>query len=101
MTVTITPNGKGNPPGKLADAELHFTEGPLAGLKLVGFGVWERRGGGGRNVTFPSRQYSVNGERRSFALLRPISEEHSNEEIREVVLRAYAEHEAQFVAAAG
>ncbi len=101
MTVTITPNDKGNPPGKLADAELHFTEGPLAGLKLVGFGVWERRTGGGRNVTFPSRQYSVNGERRSFALLRPISEEHSNEEIREAVLRAFADHEAQFVAAAG
>ncbi len=101
MTVTITPNDKGNPPGKLADAELHFIEGPLAGLKLVGFGVWERRTGGGRNVTFPSRQYSVNGERRSFALLRPISDEHSNEEIREAVLRAYADHEAQFAAAAG
>jgi hypothetical protein len=102
VTVTITLNDKGNPAGKLADAELHFTEGPMAGLKLVGFGVWERRGAaGGRNVTFPARQYSVNGERRSFALLRPISDEHSNEEIREVVLRAYAEHEAQFIAAAG
>ena len=37
MTVKITPNDKGNPPGKLADAELHFTEGPLEGLKLIGF----------------------------------------------------------------
>ena len=72
MTIKITPNDKGNPPGKLADAELHFTEGPLEGLKLIGFSVWERRGGGGRNVTFPARQYSVNGERRSFALLRPV-----------------------------
>ena len=73
MTIKITPNDKGNPPGKLADAELHFTDGPLEGLKLIGFGIWERRGGGpGRNVTFPARQYSVNGERRSFALLRPI-----------------------------
>ena len=72
MTVKITPNDRGNPPGKLADAELHFTEGPLDGLKLIGFSIWEaRRGGGaGRNVTFPARQYSVNGERRSFALLR-------------------------------
>ena len=43
---------------------------PLSGMKLVGFAVWERRDGG-RNVTFPARQYSVNGERRSFALLRP------------------------------
>lgn len=31
------------PAGKLADAELHFTEGPLAGLRLVGFAVWEAR----------------------------------------------------------
>jgi hypothetical protein len=69
--VKIVPNEKGNPPGKLADAELHFTDGVLDGLKLIGFSVWERRGGSGRNVTFPARQYSVNGERRSFALLRP------------------------------
>jgi len=69
ITVKITPNDKGNPPGKLADAELHFGDGPLAGLKLIGFSIWERRGGNGRNVTFPARQYSVNGERRSFALL--------------------------------
>ncbi len=56
MIVTITLNDKANPPGKLADAELHFTEGVLEGLKLIGFGVWERRTGGGRNVTFPARQ---------------------------------------------
>ena len=74
VTVKITANDKGNPPGKLADAELHFTDGPLAGLKLIGFAIWERRSGGGRNVTFPARQYSVNGERRSFALLRPVAD---------------------------
>src|SRR4026209_1254086 len=73
MVVKIVPNEKGNPPGKLADAELHFDDGPLEGLKLIGFAVWERRTGGGRNVTFPARQYSVNGERRSFALLRPMA----------------------------
>ena len=61
------------PPGKLADAEVIFEAdaGPLSGLKLIGFSVWERRDGG-RNVTFPARQYSVNGERRSFALLAPV-----------------------------
>ena len=30
VTVTITANDRGNPPGKLADAELHFADGPLA-----------------------------------------------------------------------
>ena len=93
MQIKITPNDKGNPPGKLADAELHFEEGALEGLKLIGFGIWERRGGTGRNVTFPARQYSVNGERRSFALLRPIVDATAQERIRELVLRAYQEYE--------
>ncbi len=95
MTVKIVPNEKGNPPGKLADAELHFLSGPLEGLKLIGFAVWERRTGTGRNVTFPARQYSVNGERRSFALLRPVSETGAQDRIRDLILQAYAEHEAE------
>jgi hypothetical protein len=95
VTIKITPNDKGNPPGKLADAELHFVEGPLEGLKLIGFSIWERRGGAGRNVTFPARQYNVNGERRSFALLRPIADTTAQSRIRELVLDAYAEYEAQ------
>ena len=93
LVVKITPNEKGNPPGKLADAELHFIDGELDGLKLIGFGIWERRGGGGRNVTFPARQYAVNGERRSFALLRPIADATAQERVRELVLQAYAEYE--------
>jgi hypothetical protein len=40
-----------------------FDDGVLNGLKLVGFSIWERRGNGGRNVTFPARTYSVSGER--------------------------------------
>ena len=93
LTVKIMPNDKGNPPGKLADAELHFGDGPLAGLKLIGFSIWERRGGNGRNVTFPARQYSVNGERRSFALLRPIVDTTAQESMRDRILEAYAEYE--------
>ena len=95
MTVTITPNDKANPPGKLADAELHFDEGPLAGLKMIGFAIWERRSGNGRNVTFPARQYSVNGERRTYALLRPISDPTVQERVRDLILQAYADHEEQ------
>lgn len=94
MTIKILPNDKGNPPGKLADAELHFTEGVLDGLKLIGFAVWERKSGNGRNVTFPARQYSVNGERRSFALLRPTGDAAAQDRIRDLVLEAYAAHEA-------
>jgi len=99
MVVKIVPYEKGNPPGKLADAELHFTEGVLEGLKLIGFGVWERRTGSGRNVTFPARQYSVNGERRSFALLRPVVDATAQDRVRDLILQAYAEHEEQMAMA--
>jgi hypothetical protein len=94
VTIKITPNDKGNPPGKLADAELHFSDGPLEGMKLIGFSIWERRGGGaGRNVTFPARQYAVNGERRSFALLRPIVDTTAQSKLRELILEAFQEYE--------
>src|SRR4051812_29115267 len=93
VKVQITPNERGTPPGRLADAELQFTDGPLEGLKLIGFSVWERRGGSGRNVTFPARQYSVNGERRSFALLRPIVDTAAQTKLRELILQAFQEYE--------
>src|ERR1700680_1279816 len=94
ITVKITPNDRGNHAGQLADAELHFGgESPLAGLKLIGFSIWERRGGSGRNVTFPARQYSINGERRSFALLRPVVDTTAQDAVRERILEAYAEYE--------
>ena len=94
VVVKITQSEKNNPPGKLADAELHFTEGVLDGLKLIGFSIWERRTGNGRNVTFPARQYTVGGERRSFALLRPTNgEAAAQERLRELILQAYAEYE--------
>lgn len=95
MTVKIVPFE--SLAGKLADAELHFTEGPLAGLKLIGFGIWERRGGG-RNVTFPARQYSINGERRSSALLRPNNpnaDMGDQNRVRDLILQAYAEYDEQ------
>ncbi len=93
MTVKIKPNNEGNPVGRLAEAELHFSGGPLEGLKVLGFGIWERRGGSGRNVTFPARQYSVNGEKRSFTLLRPIADAAAQERVRNLVLEAYADYE--------
>jgi hypothetical protein len=95
MSVTILPNASGSPQGKLADAEVIFgvESGPLHGLRLIGFAVWERRDGG-RNVTFPARQYSVNGARRSFALLRPTNGDTSGQDaIRQCILDAYTRTE--------
>jgi len=92
MSVRILPNTTGNPPGKLADAEVVFEAGAgsFTGLKLIGFAIWERRAGG-RNVTFPARQYSVNGERRTFALLRAANgDANAQEAIRDAILEAYS-----------
>ena len=87
LTVKIIPNEHGTPPGKLADAELHFTESPeqhpLGGLKLIVFAIWERRTGGGRNVTC------------SFTLLRPIADTGAQDRIRDLILDAYAVYEEE------
>lgn len=93
MMMKFIDNEKGSPAGKLADVELHFDDGPLAGLKLIGFAVWEKRSVAGRNVTFPARQYSVNGERRSFSLLRPVTDAAASNAIRDLILAAYADYE--------
>ena len=95
VSVTIIPNEQGTPPGKLAEAEVIFeAAGPLSGLKLIGFSIWERRDGG-KHVTFPARQYSVNGERRSYALLRAASGDNSAQDsLRTCILDAYSLVEA-------
>ena len=99
MVEKITANDKGTPPGKLAEAELHFEDGYLNGLKLIGFAIWERRTGNGRNVTFPARSYSVNGERRSFALLRPVTDTTAQDRVRDLILQAYRDHEEKLAVA--
>jgi hypothetical protein len=100
MEIKIMPNAKGAPNGKLADAELHFTEGEMAGMRLLGFAVWNQRNGPGRNVTFPARTYSVNGERRSFSLLRPVNDTAGGQNrVRDLVLQAYADHESRMAIA--
>ena len=99
--ITITPNDRGNPPGKLADVEVHVRGDSLVeGLKLIGVSIWERRGGSGRNVTFPARQYAVNGARRSFALLRPIVDTAAQHALRDAILDGYAKFEQSATAEA-
>lgn len=93
VLVKLTLNDTNNPPCKLADAEFHFTEGVLEGLKLVGFGIWERRPSAGCNVTFPARQYTVTGRRRSFSLLRPIADATTQDRIHEAILEVYERNE--------
>jgi hypothetical protein len=89
IEIKILRNEQSKPAGKLADAEIHFLEGDLAGLKLIGFGVWARRDGRGQNVTFPARQFTVVGERKNFSLLRAIGDPKAQDRIRRLVLEAY------------
>ena len=93
VTVKIIRNERQKPADKLADAELHFTGEPLDGLKLIGFAIWRRRDGRGCSVTFPARPFTVNGDKANFALLRAIEDPKAQNQVRELVIRAYAEHE--------
>lgn len=95
MVVKIVPSDGPAPEEKLADAELVFEEGLLAGMKLVGFSIWRGRRSVLPAVTFPSRSFLVNGERRAYALLRPASGGNAQELLRAVILQAYAEYERQ------
>lgn len=88
-TVKVLRNARSTPPGKLADAELHFIGGELDGLKLEGFAVWERRDGTGRSVTFPARQFIVHGDKHNFSLLRAVGDPNAQDRVRDLVLRAY------------
>ena len=63
-------SGRALPQGLLTrEVMFEAASGPLSGMKLIGFAVWNVAMG--KKRTFPARQYSVNGERQSFALLRP------------------------------
>ena len=92
--VKITLGASGKPAGKLADAELHFTAGVVAGLKLVGFAVWNGRNGG-RAVTVPARRYSADGRHRTFTLLRDVSGYDASQAVRHLIFRTYHEAEAR------
>jgi hypothetical protein len=76
------------------ESHVRFCEGGGVRFPAATRPVWERRSAGGRNVTFPARQYAVNGERRSFALLRPIVDIAATVAVRDIILEAYAELEA-------
>jgi hypothetical protein len=59
----------------------------------VGFAVWTGHCGG-RTVTFPARHYSADGRRRTFTLLRDVAGHEASLGVRDLILQAYAEHEA-------
>jgi len=86
--IKIAPNRTRRPPGKVASAEIEFFGGVLDGLRLVGFGIWTKQGGG-HNVTLPARQYIVDSKPRTFALLQPQTDEGASLRLRALILEAF------------
>ncbi|MGE5247320.1 MAG: hypothetical protein ACM3L8_03140 [Verrucomicrobiota bacterium] len=70
MRVHYVLNHGGTPASKLADVEIHFEEGMLAGLKLVGASVWRSKKGEAPTVLVPSRSYATAAGVRYYELLR-------------------------------
>jgi hypothetical protein len=71
MRVHYVLNHGGTPQSKLADVEIHFEEGLLAGMKLVGCSVWRSKKGEAPTVLVPSRSYATaGGGVRYYELLR-------------------------------
>jgi hypothetical protein len=70
MRVHYVLNHGGSPQSKLADVEIHFEEGLLAGLKLVGCSVWRSKKGDEPTVLVPSRSYATAGGVRYYELMR-------------------------------
>lgn len=64
-------------------------DNPLGGLKLLGFSIWENKAGI-KSVTFPGRTYEVHGERRFFALLRPVDAPGATQALTTLILDEYA-----------
>lgn len=74
MRVHYLLNQGGVPESKLADVEIHFEEGILSGLKLVGCSVWRSKKGEDPVVLVPSRSYATATGVRYYDLLRPSEE---------------------------
>jgi len=58
------------PESKLADVEIQFEEGLLAGMKLIGCSVWKAKKNENPTVLVPSRSYATAGGVRYYELLR-------------------------------
>jgi hypothetical protein len=70
MQVHFVPRENG-PERLVTEAEIHFEEGELAGMRLVGFCL-RRSAEGEIYVTFPSRAFGAGSERRYFDYLRSV-----------------------------
>ena len=96
IQVHLTPRENG-PERLVTEAEIHFEDGPLAGMRLVGFSIW-RSTDGELYVTFPSRAFGAGTERKYFDYLRAV--DGSGETVKTVKAWILDEYRRQVEAAA-
>lgn len=66
----VAPENGNGPKNLLSNAEVHFgNDGPMAGMKLIGFSVW-RGANDERFVTFPARAIGSGSDKKYFDFLR-------------------------------
>jgi hypothetical protein len=79
MRVHYVLNHGGTPQSKLADVEIFFEEGLLAGMKLVGCSVWRAKKGEKPTILVPSRSYATAAGVRYYELLRAAAPDSDSE----------------------
>ena len=93
VTVTINQPAAGAPAKLLANAELLFLTGLLAGLRLTGIALWAATSGDGRrfvSVTFPARAVEEDGEIRYYDHVRGKGDDIKR--LKAALVEAYREH---------
>jgi len=77
-----------NPERLVCEAEVHFEEQDLVGLKLVGFCLW-KDAEGEVYVTFPSRAFGAGCERRYFDYIRGAEDVSATRGLKVKILEAF------------
>ena len=80
----------------LCEAEIVFDEdGPLHGMRLVGFSLW-KSAGSEVFVTFPARAFGTGGERKYFEFLRAMrgAEPNSVRRVKDWIVEEYQTRQA-------
>lgn len=93
VTITINKPAAGAPAKLLANAEVSFPAGLMAGLRLTGIALWKAVTGDGRrfvSVTFPARAVEEDGETRYYDHVRGKGEDIKR--LKAALVAAYREY---------
>ena len=89
MQIHVWPSSsESSQPNRLADAEIYFDEGPLAGLRLIGFTI-ERDERGERIVKLSARVCSMAGKQRELAPIQLLNAT-GTQKLEEAILETHA-----------